>query len=185
MGFHTYPVDRADQLEDASRFAYCSVDELLALFGASAEQVVADIGSGTGFYTDEIAPYVDHVYAVDVQEAMHDIYREKGLPGNVEPVTAEANDLPLADGTLDAVVSTFTYHEFASAAALAELARVLGSGGRVGIADWSAEGRGDEGPPTSERFAAVDAESAFEDAGFTVMRTEERRETFVLSARLE
>lgn len=185
MGFHTYPTDRADELEDASRFAYCSVDELLALFGASDGQVVADVGSGTGFYTDELAPYVDAVYAVDVQAAMHELYREKGLPPNVEPVTAEADDLPFSDGALDAVVSTFTYHEFATDDALAELARVLGSGGRVGVADWSAEGRGEEGPSTAERFAAADARAAFEDAGFTVTRAEERRETFVLAARHE
>jgi ubiquinone/menaquinone biosynthesis C-methylase UbiE len=185
MGFHTFDSDRADKLEDPSRFAYCSVDELLALFGATDAQVVADVGSGTGFYTDEIAPYVAHVYAVDVQDEMHDLYREKGLPANVDPVTAEASDLPFDDGALDAIASTFTYHEFASDAALAELARVLGSGGRVGIADWSAEGRGESGPPTTERFAATDAERAFRDAGFTVTRSEERRETFVLSARLD
>lgn len=185
MGFHTYPTDRAEQLEDASRFAYCSVDELLALFDANDEQVVADLGSGTGFYTDEVAPYVAHVYAVDVQPEMHERYREKGLPANVEPVTAEASDLPFDDGALDAVVSTFTYHEFASEAALAELARVLAPGGRVGVADWSANGRGESGPPTTERFAAADAEAAFSAAGFSVGTLSERRDTFVVSATLD
>lgn len=185
MGFHTFDSDRADKLEDTSRFAYCSVDELLALFDAHEHQVVADVGSGTGFYTDEIAPYVEHVSAVDVQVAMHDLYREKGIPSNVDPVTAEASDLPIDDGTLDAVVSTFTYHEFASEAALAELARVLRPDGRVAIVDWSAAGRGESGPPTSERFTAVDAETAVADAGFSVRRSEERRETFVLSAHLD
>jgi ubiquinone/menaquinone biosynthesis C-methylase UbiE len=185
MGFHTFDSDRADALEDPTRFAYCSVDELLALFGADTDQTVAEIGSGTGFYTDELAPYVGHVYAVDVQDAMHELYREKGVPENVELVTAEASDLPLDDGTVDAVVSTFTYHEFASSAALAELVRVLAPGGRVGVVDWSAEGLGETGPPTSERFAVSDAVAAVEDAGFSVDRAEERRETFVLAATRE
>ncbi|WP_255196022.1 class I SAM-dependent methyltransferase [Halorarius litoreus] len=185
MGFHTFDSDRADALDDPTRFAYCSVDELLALFDANEKQVVAEIGSGTGFYTDELAPYVAHVYAVDVQEAMHDHYRAKGVPANVELVTAEAGDLPLDDGAVDAVVSTFTYHEFASPDALAELRRVLRPDGRVGIADWSANGRGETGPPTTERFAAADAATTFEEAGFTVTRVEERRETFVLSATTE
>ncbi|WP_255149694.1 class I SAM-dependent methyltransferase [Halorarius halobius] len=183
MGFHTFDSDRADKLEDPTRFAYCSVDELLALVGAPAELRVAEIGSGTGFYTDEIAPYLSAVHAVDVQAAMHDRYRAKGVPENVELVTAEAADLPFADGELDAVVSTFTYHEFASESALAELARVLDSGGHVGIADWSAEGLEESGPPTSERFAATDAVDAFETAGFAVDRADERRETFVLAGR--
>jgi ubiquinone/menaquinone biosynthesis C-methylase UbiE len=181
MGFHTYDVERADALEDPGRYEYVSVDELLALFDPAGE--VADLGSGTGFYTDDVAPYAETVHAVDVQAEMHDRYREKGAPDNVRFVTAEVADLPFADAALDRVFSTMTYHEFASDASLAELARVVRSDGLVGIADWSAEGEGDNGPPRSERFAAADAVEAFEDAGFTVERAQERRETFVLRAR--
>jgi ubiquinone/menaquinone biosynthesis C-methylase UbiE len=114
---------------------------------------------------------------------MHEIYREKGAPGNVDLVTAEAADLPLDDGDLDGVFSTFTFHEFAEPAALAELRRVLGPDARVGIADWSADGAGSAGPPRSERFSASEAESMFEAAGFVVTAVSERRETFTLAAR--
>lgn len=180
MGFHTYDPARADELEDPSRYEYVSVDELLALFDGNA---VADLGSGTGFYTDDIAPYADRVYAVDVQPEMHARYGEKGVPDNVELVTAEAADLPFDDGALDGAVSTMTYHEFGSRAALAELARVCRPGALVGIADWSREGEGEEGPPTDERYALPDARAMFEAAGFAVEFGRERRETFVLSAR--
>lgn len=183
MGYHTFDVDRADALEDPTRFAYCSVDELLALIDAPAAIRVAEIGSGTGFFTDEIAPYVDAVVAVDVQPAMHARYSGKGVPPNVAPVTAEAADLPFVGGAVDSVVSTFTYHEFASADALGELHRVLAPGGRVGVVDWSAVGRGESGPPLSQRFTADDAVDAFEAAGFAVTCAAERRETFVVAAR--
>jgi ubiquinone/menaquinone biosynthesis C-methylase UbiE len=181
MGFHTYDVERADALEDPSRYEYVSVDELLALFEPAGE--VADLGSGTGFYTDDVAPYAATVHAVDVQSEMHEIYREKGAPDNVAFVTAEVADLPFDDDALDGAFSTMTYHEFATDGALAELARVVRPGGLVGIADWSAEGEGEAGPPRSERFAASDAREAFSAAGFTVERADERRETFVLRAR--
>jgi ubiquinone/menaquinone biosynthesis C-methylase UbiE len=180
MGFHTYDVERADALEDPGRYEYVSVDELLALFDPEGE--VADLGSGTGFYTDDAAPYAGTIHAVDVQAEMHDIYREKGAPDNVRFVTAEIADLPFAVDALDRAFSTMTYHEFASPEALTELARVVRPGGVVGIADWSAEGEGAAGPPRTERFAAAEAVAAFEDAGFTVERVEERRETFVLRA---
>ena len=183
MGFHTYDVGRADALEDPTRYQYLSVDELLALFGPEPDQVVADLGSGTGFYTDDVAPYVETVYAVDVQEAMHDRYREKGVPENVELVTAGVDDLPFDDDELHGAFSTMTYHEFATDTALAELARALRSGARFGIGDWTAEGAGESGPPTAERFAAEDAREALEAAGFTVERAEDRRETFVVAAR--
>jgi len=184
MGSHRFDPDRADRLDDVSRFAYLSVDELLALFDADGDDVVADLGSGTGFYTDEVAPYVETLYAVDVQAAMHDHYRERGMPDTVVAVTAEAADLPFADDDLSAIFSTMTYHEFASEAALAELARVLEPGGRIAIGDWTSEGRGEGGPPLADRFAAADARSALASAGFEVRRAEDRRETFVCAARL-
>lgn len=184
MGFHTYDPDRADALEDPSRYEYVSVDELLALFGQPGPGgVVADLGSGTGFYTDDIAMYVDQVYGVDVQLEMHELYRRKGVPENVELVAAEAENLPFADDELDAAFSTMTYHEFASEKALTELARVCAPGALVGIADWSRAGEGLQGPPTSERYALADAREALRAAGFSIEYGQERRETFVVSVR--
>jgi len=183
MGFHTFDPARADQLEDPTRYAYVSVDELLALFEPGADDVVADLGSGTGFYTDDVAAAAGTVYAVDVQPEMHDIYREKGLPGNVTPVTADVESLPI-DEPLDAVVSTMTFHEFATPAAMDAIVDVLASDGRVALADWSRNGAGDAGPPLAERYAAEDAVELCEDAGITVARAEDRRETFVLEGRL-
>ena len=195
MGFHTYDPDRAPNLEDASRYRYCSAEELLALFDQGG--VVADLGSGTGFYTDDVAPYVETCYAVDVQREMHEFYREKGVPGSVELVEAAVDDLPFPDAHLDGAFSTMTYHEFGAEPrsagertasesgdeALAELRRVLAPDARVGIADWTAEGEGREGPPLDERFALEDCTAAFEAAGFDVEFASERRETFVCSLR--
>ncbi|MFC6835822.1 class I SAM-dependent methyltransferase [Halomarina ordinaria] len=183
MGFHTFDVGRADNLEDPERYQYLSLDELLALFDPEADQTVADLGSGTGFYTDDVAPHVGTLYAVDVQEAMHEYYREKGAPHNVTFVVADVEDLPFEDDELDGAYSTMTYHEFASEAALAELARTITPGGLLGVADWSASGAGEEGPPTDERFSLATAMRQLTDAGFTVEYGSERRETFVLRAR--
>jgi len=183
MGFHTFDPDRAGQLEDPSRYEYLSVDELLALFDPAAGDVVADLGSGTGFYTDDVAAAAGTVYAVDVQAEMHDLYREKGLPENVVPVTADVESLPL-DEPLDAVVSTMTFHEFATEAAMGAIVDALAPGGRVAIADWTSEGAGTGGPPLGERYAAAEAVEMCEAAGITVRRAEDRRETFVLEGTL-
>lgn len=181
MGFHTYDVERAAALNDPSRYRYLSVEELLALFDYRG--TIADLGSGTGFYTDEVAPYADTLYAVDVQEAMHEQYRREGVPENVDCVTAEVSDLPFDKSALDGAFSTMTYHEFASEAALEELARVVKPDGLVGIADWTRNGAGEDGPPTSERYTLDEARTAFTGSGFEIEYADERRETFVLSAR--
>ncbi|QLG27238.1 methyltransferase domain-containing protein [Halorarum halophilum] len=183
MGFHTFDVERADMLEEPDRFRHCSAEELVAALGVHADATVADLGSGTGFFTDVVAPHVGRCYAVDVQPEMHDLYREKGVPETVEFLTAEVADLPLDDDALDAAFSTMTYHEYAGEESVAELARVVRPGGRVVTVDWTAAGSGEAGPPRDERFALGDAVSAFESAGFTAERAETRVETFLLVAR--
>ncbi|WP_332899153.1 class I SAM-dependent methyltransferase [Haladaptatus sp. CMSO5] len=182
MGFHTFNKDHADFLDDPIRYRFLSVDELLAHLALEREMTVVDLGSGTGFYTDHVAPYVSKVHAVDVQEAMHDLYREKGVPENVSLTTAEIGDLPFADESLDAALSTMTYHEFADEAALAEVRRVLKPGGKLVVADWSANGEHVEGPPLTERFSLAEAKTQLEVAGFTIDYASERVETFLIAA---
>ena len=182
MGFHTFDVDRAERLEDPDRYRWVSAEELIGAVEPAGDDVVADLGSGTGFYTDDVAPHVDSLYAVDLQAEMHEFYREKGSPANVEFVESDVADLPFADGALDAACSTMTYHEFASDEAVAELARVLRSGGRLAVFDWSADGDGEAGPPTDERFGVDDAAEALKAAGFDVVQATTRTETFALVA---
>jgi len=184
MGYHTFDADGADRLErPAVRYRWVSAEEVVGPFAADTFGVLADLGSGTGFYTDGVAEHVGTVYGVDVQSEMHEYYREKGVPENVELVASDIADLPFADGELDGVFSTMTYHEFASPEAIDEIARVLRSGGRLVVFDWSADGDGEHGPPIDERFGVSDARDALAAAGFDVERSEARTETFGVLAR--
>ncbi|PHQ45658.1 SAM-dependent methyltransferase, partial [Halorubrum sp. C3] len=104
MGFHTFDADQAERLERPGRYRWVSAEELVGPLVEADAEVVADLGSGTGFYTDDVAARVETVYGVDVQPEMHDQYREKGVPDGVELVTSDVADLPFADGELDGVV---------------------------------------------------------------------------------
>ena len=191
MGFHTFDADKAERLErPADRYRWVSAEEIVGALTAEnadrddrAAATVADLGSGTGFYTDAVAPHVGAVYGVDVQAEMHAFYREKGVPENVDLVESDVAALPFDDGELDAAFSTMTYHEFASDDALAALARVIRTDGRLALFDWSAGGDGEHGPPADERFAASDAVAALEAAGFDALSASERTETFAVIAR--
>ncbi|WP_336325400.1 class I SAM-dependent methyltransferase [Halovenus sp. HT40] len=186
MGHHTFDADRADKLEDArQRYRHLSAEELLWALSADGDDTVADLGSGTGFYTDDVAPSVGRVYAVDIQEAMHDYYREKGVPNNVDLVTSGIDDLPLETDSLDAAFSTMTYHEFASELAMRELSRVLDEQGTLVVVDWAATGSGDHGPPVDERFSATEAADALRQHGFEIKFEAVRPETFLLVANAE
>ncbi|ELY69243.1 methylase involved in ubiquinone/menaquinone biosynthesis [Natrinema versiforme JCM 10478] len=167
------------------------------MYKRQTDGVVADLGSGTGFYADDVAPFVDTLYAVDVQSAMHDWYREKGVPDVVEFVTAEVSSLPFDDGQLDGAYSTMTHHEYASQTAaddaeptpaaetdgaLAELARVIRPGGRLVTVDWSADGESAAGPPLEERFDLATARARLEAVGFDIAFARDRPETFAVVA---
>ena len=201
MAFHTFDIEKADRLDDPERYRFCSREELVAALDLAADAAddradtddaaeatdatdatVADLGSGTGFYTDDVAPYAGHVYGVDIQSEMHDLYREKGVSENVTLVTSGIEMLPFDDDALEAAFSTMTYHEFATPAALAELARVLAPGGRLVTVDWARDGDGADGPPVAERFTSVEAATTMREAGFTIVSASLRRETFAIIA---
>ncbi len=182
MGFHTFDPAMADRLTDVSRFRFCSREELLGELGVDTGGHLIDLGSGTGFYTSELAPFFDRVSAVDIQAEMHDLYREDGVPDHVALVESSTDSLPLADRSADAAVSTMTAHELPLKATLAELARVLRPDSPVVVVDWSNAGRGEAGPPRDERHDAAHVSEAFTDAGFIVTRATERGETFLLRA---
>ncbi|WP_418281342.1 class I SAM-dependent methyltransferase [Halorubrum sp. DTA98] len=183
MGFHTFDADGADRLEEASRYRFLSREELIAALDPAPGDAVADVGSGTGFYTDDVAPYVGSVAAIDLQPEMHEYYREKGVPENVDLITAGSDDVPLPDDSLDGVFSTMTYHEYPVEDTIAEFGRLLRVGGRIVIADWSANGEGAAGPPVDERYAASDAAEALTDGELEPVRVVERPETFLVVAR--
>lgn len=115
-----------------------------------------------------------------MQEAIHEFYREKGVPENTELVTWDVGDLPFASDHLDAVFSTMTCHEFAGEQARSELGRVLSPGGRLVIADWAADGTGEHGPPLDERYATADVTSGLEAAGFEIEYEATRSETLLV-----
>lgn len=185
MGSHTFDPAKAEKLDDKSRYQFCSREELLGALGAGGgtDEHLLDLGSGTGFYTMALAPFFGQVSAVDIQSAMHDQFRQKGLPENVSLVESSTDSLPLGDGSVDAVVSTMTAHELPLAATLSELRRVLGAGGGFVIVDWSAEGEGEAGPPRDERLSATELRESLTTAGFSVERADERGETLLLAAR--
>jgi ubiquinone/menaquinone biosynthesis C-methylase UbiE len=98
---------------------------------------VMELESGTGFFTIEVAKAIlpeGIVYAVDIQEKMHDKMRkrmEKQDVTNIIPVLADAEgNIPLHDETIDAAYGVAVLPEIADPPkALAEVRRILKSGG--------------------------------------------------------
>jgi len=112
-------------------------DAAMARAVLTADSVVADVGTGTGFMLTALAPMVKMAYGFDNSAEMLEVAKRNlaGVP-NVELRVSEGNCLPLADGSLDATFANmYLHHTPDPAAAIAELARVLKRGGRLVITD--------------------------------------------------
>lgn len=93
---------------------------------------IADVGAGTGKLTRVIADAPDaEVVAIDPDPAMLAKLRER-VPG-VPTFTGTAEQLPLPDASLDAVVLGQAWHWVDPVAASAEIGRVLRPGGTLGL----------------------------------------------------
>ncbi len=108
----------------------------LAAF-AEREWTVGDLGCGTGQVSSAIAPFVEHVIAVDASAAMLQAAKKR-LSGfdNVDLRRGELEALPIDDARLDAATLMLVLHHVPEPErALAEVARVLTPRGRLVIVD--------------------------------------------------
>ena len=99
--------------------------------------IVGDLGCGTGAMSAALAPFVSRVVAIDNSAAMLSAARRRltGLD-NVELRRGDLEQLPLADGTLDAATLTLVLPYLpAPLDVLREVARVLKPRGRVLVTD--------------------------------------------------
>ncbi|WP_298462381.1 class I SAM-dependent methyltransferase [uncultured Cellulomonas sp.] len=107
---------------------------------------VADVGAGTGKLTGALVDRGLEVDAVEPDDAMLAVLRER-WPG-VRAHLAGADRLPLPDGAVDAVVVGTAWHWFPHDAAVAEVRRVLRPGGRLGCCGTGPPGPTRAGPPS-------------------------------------
>jgi len=105
-------------------------DAVLWLAGETPCDVV-DLGAGTGKLTRSLAALGHHVVAVEPLPEMLDRLRA-AVPG-VTAVVGTAESMPLPDDSTDVVACAQAFHWFDHGPALAEIARVLRRGGRLGL----------------------------------------------------
>jgi ArsR family transcriptional regulator len=109
------------------------------------EWTVADLACGAGDLTLRLAPRVAKVIAVDASRAMLAAARRRAKGRtNVEFRRGDLAALPIPDGSCDAALLVLALTHVADpAAALAEMARILGPGGRAVVVDLLRHDRDD------------------------------------------
>jgi SAM-dependent methyltransferase len=99
---------------------------------------VVDVAAGTGKLTRLLVPAGSDLVAVEPVGGMRDAFRAS-VP-DVPLLACTAEQLAFRDASLDAVTVAQAFHWFDHDRAVAELARVLRPGGRVGLV-WNSRDR--------------------------------------------
>jgi SAM-dependent methyltransferase len=94
---------------------------------ASAARVL-DLAAGTGRLTERLLDHGLEVIAVEPSEEMR-----AHVPSAAQVLPGTAEQIPLDDASTDCVVVGQAFHWFDGPTAMAEIARVLRPGGRVGL----------------------------------------------------
>lgn len=133
---------RIDVTRLPTRASWQLPERLLEVLELEPGDLVADLGSGDGYFTFRLAEAVGsqgRVYAVDIDAAvLTEVEREAERRGldNVITVEARADDPLLPDGQIDLVFLCNTYHHIDERPQyFARLREDLAPGGRVAVVE--------------------------------------------------
>lgn len=116
-----------------------------------ADCTAADIGSGTGIFTLQLAPFVKKIYAVEPNADMRaEAEAAFASCGNVISVSATAEQTTLAEHSVNVITVAQAFHWFDRKAFRAECQRILASNGNV-LLIWN--DRDTDSPIIQDNFA--------------------------------
>jgi SAM-dependent methyltransferase len=134
--------ERYDELRPADEAWKLAVDALVRE-GDLAGKRVLDVGCGTGRLCAALDALGSRTAGVDASAEMLAVARSR-LPDGIVLEQAKAESLPFGDASFDRVTMQLSVHLVDRPAAFAEVARVLGPGGRIAICTFD--------PTSFERF---------------------------------
>jgi SAM-dependent methyltransferase len=161
--------------DDPARDAWQKPDEVIRTLALPSDGVVADIGSGTGYFAVRLARAVPrgHVYGVDVEPDMVKYVAERGRReglANLTSVQAAPED-PRLPRPVDLALLVNTYHHIAERPAyFSRLRPSLRPGGRLVIIDFLPDAPA--GPPRHTRIPAAFVKEEMGRAGYGLVAEE-------------
>lgn len=113
-------------------YAEALIDDLFQKYGVSSDSVIADIGSGTGKFSEQLLKRGVRVYCIEPNEDM------RGQSGqvlkkyaNCSILAGNAADTALPDGSVDFITAAQSFHWFDTKQFQKECRRMIRTNGKV------------------------------------------------------
>jgi arsenite methyltransferase len=165
---HHPPRDAAEYakvLEDPERDGWQKPHEVIMALKLRPDEVVADLGAGSGYFTRRLANHAKLVYAVDIDKRLLEM-ATKLNQAKIKPVLATADDPKLPEGSVDTIFICDVLHHIENRPAYyAKLAKALKPGGRIVNIDFHKR-KLPIGPPESMKLSDEEVVAEFAKAGF-------------------
>ncbi len=163
----------AQEFDDPKRDAWQKPHEVILSLALKPDAVIADIGSGTGYFSVRLAHMVPkgRVYGVDIEPDMVKYLAERakrdGLK-NLIAVTGAPGD-PLLPEKVDLILMVDTFHHIEDRDRyFRTLHNSLKPGGRIAIIDFRMDSP--DGPPKSTRSTPDAIKAELNRAGYTLVQ---------------
>jgi predicted methyltransferase len=157
--------------DDPQRDAWQKPHEVIQALALKPDAVVADIGSGTGYFAARFANMVPkgRVYGVDTEPDMVKYLSERAQREGLKNLTSVAGkpDDPRLPESADLIVLVDVYHHMADRERyFRRLHNSLKAGGRLAIIDFRMDSP--DGPPKSARVAPEQVKAELKRAGYVL-----------------
>jgi SAM-dependent methyltransferase len=155
--------------DDPARDAWQKPAEVIAALRLAPDAVVADIGSGTGYFAVRLARALPRgrVFGADVEPDMVQFLNARAARENLGNLSSHAagENRPNLPAAVDLALVVDTYHHIARRSRYFEqLKSTLRAGGRVAIIDFKLDSP--TGPPAKHRLAPEQVKAEMERAGY-------------------
>lgn len=155
--------------------SFMDPQKIVESFGIDPGSIVADFGSGAGYFTLPLAKAVipkGKVFAVDILPSALEVVDKKAKMENISNIELVQADLEkekstkINDSSMDfVIISNLLFQLENKANIFREAKRVLKSGGKLVVIDW-ASGKIVLGPPEENRVTADQVQIAAIISGF-------------------
>lgn len=163
----------AQVFDDPKRDAWQKPHEVIQALALKPDAVIADIGSGTGYFSARLANMVPkgRVYGVDTEPDMVKYLAERakreGLK-NITAVTGAPGD-PRLPEKVDLIIMVDVFHHVEDRGRyFRRLRDSLKPGGRIAIIDFRMDSP--DGPPKSARIAPERVKTELKGAGYALVQ---------------